>query len=151
MKKTLEVVCRSCAGSFHITNSKYDPTRPTNATMLTFKEPWKTDYGWTDFPHDESIGYESLICPSCNVSYCNGAGYVETRETDYVDPDAVKSVAPIVDGYIAGKTGAIEGGFVPSTGVYKEPDRTPCPVCGKEFTAAGLKRHIGYKHPEYNG
>ena len=142
-----EVVCRSCGGSYHVTNERYTPTRPTNATMLEMKEPWKSEYAWSDFPNDESIGYESLVCPACGVSYCNGAGYVVTRETDYTMPESPAPHTPIVDSYVNG-TLPRNYGFLEMAQMVTTVDdgKVACDICGKLFKPGGLARHKKVAH-----
>jgi hypothetical protein len=51
---------------------------------------------------------------------------------------------------VCGQTGYLEGGVNPSPhswSISHIMGHSPCPTCGKQFTAAGMTHHIAKMHP----
>ena len=93
----MDVICNSCRRVFYETNERYDPGRVTNPTMLTMKEPYNREYGWEQLPPDDSVIFDSLMCPGCDAPMGDADGKVITVERKPIpEPVTLKSVTEIV-------------------------------------------------------
>lgn len=62
------VKCAGCGGWFHELTAAYSPHGLLHGGCLRLVQPYR-DYGWYDFPHDESTVGDNLLCPQCMYPY----------------------------------------------------------------------------------
>ena len=84
--RVFDVICPGCGGVFHETTARFSKSDPIDGSMLYLKEPYRTEYGWSSFIEEECIVGGHLVCPSCDVGYCDGSGHLVAELREQRDP-----------------------------------------------------------------
>lgn len=75
----LHVKCPGCSECYHRTTDRYNPDVMTTGDMLEILPKYR-DYMWEDFPKDDYVMGDNILCPQCGVPYVNHEGRVTTIE-----------------------------------------------------------------------
>ena len=67
----IPVKCSGCGGLFHELTSKYELSGMLRGSYLRLL-PKYMEYGWYDFPHEDNVVGENIICPQCMMPYRAG-------------------------------------------------------------------------------
>jgi hypothetical protein len=65
------VKCAGCGGWFHELTAKYDPDGPLRGSYLRLTSRYR-EYGWYDFPHEDWVVGDNVMCPQCMMPYRPG-------------------------------------------------------------------------------
>ena len=71
MYEGVPVKCSGCGGWFHELTAKYDPTGPLRGSHLRLTSRYR-EYGWYDFPHEDWVVGDNVMCPQCMMPYRAG-------------------------------------------------------------------------------
>lgn len=71
MFEGIPVKCAGCGGWFHELTAKYDPTGPLRGSHLRLTSRYR-EYGWYDFPHEDWVVGDNVMCPQCMMPYRAG-------------------------------------------------------------------------------
>lgn len=71
MYEGVPVKCSGCGGWFHELTAKYDPTGPLRGSHLRLTSRYR-EYGWYDFPHEDWVTGDNVMCPQCMMPYRAG-------------------------------------------------------------------------------
>lgn len=62
------VKCERCGGWFHELTARYDPSGPLRGSYLRLMTRYR-EYGWYDFPHEDWVVGDNIMCPQCMMPY----------------------------------------------------------------------------------
>ena len=68
----IPVKCSGCGGWFHELTARYDPEGPLKGSYLRLTSRYR-EYGWYDFPHEDWVVGDNVMCPQCMMPYRPGA------------------------------------------------------------------------------
>ena len=71
MFEGIPVKCAGCGGWFHELTAKYDPSGPLRGSYLRLTSRYR-EYGWYDFPHEDWVVGDNVMCPQCMMPYRTG-------------------------------------------------------------------------------
>lgn len=71
MYEGVPVKCSGCGGWFHELTAKYDPAGPLRGSHLRLTSRYR-EYGWYDFPHEDWVTGDNVMCPQCMMPYRAG-------------------------------------------------------------------------------
>ena len=72
MFEGIPVKCAGCGGWFHELTAKYNPDGPLRGSYLRLTSRYRS-YGWYDFPHEDWVVGDNIMCPQCMMPYRTGA------------------------------------------------------------------------------
>ena len=64
----IPVKCSGCGGWFHELTERYSPEDTLRGSHLRLNSTYK-GYGWYDFPHEDWVVGENVMCPQCMRPY----------------------------------------------------------------------------------
>ena len=64
----IPVKCSGCGGWFHELTERYSPEDALRGSHLRLNSTYK-GYGWYDFPHEDWVVGENVMCPQCMRPY----------------------------------------------------------------------------------
>lgn len=67
----IPVKCAGCGGWFHELTAKYIPDGPLRGSHLRLTSRYR-EYGWYDFPHEDWVVGDNVMCPQCMMPYRSG-------------------------------------------------------------------------------
>jgi len=67
----IPVKCAGCGGWFHELTARYDPSGPLRGSYLRLTSRYR-EYGWYDFPHEDWVVGDNVMCPQCMMPYRTG-------------------------------------------------------------------------------
>lgn len=67
----IPVKCAGCGGWFHELTARYDPSGPLRGSYLRLISRYR-EYGWYDFPHEDWVVGDNVMCPQCMMPYRPG-------------------------------------------------------------------------------
>lgn len=74
----IPVKCSGCGGWFHELTARYDPEGPLKGSYLRLTSRYR-EYGWYDFPHEDWVVGDNVMCPQCMMPYRPGAVAAQVR------------------------------------------------------------------------
>ena len=67
----IPVKCSGCGGWFHELTERYSPEDTLRGSHLRLNSTYK-GYGWYDFPHEDWVVGDNVMCPQCMMPYRPG-------------------------------------------------------------------------------